>query len=89
MIVHDMYAACRVLNSVICDVGGRECVVVVCGSGEVYVCALDEKGITLAATIELGAKVSQFHCLCSTVATHVHYPHRSCTSRWWQCVEGL
>lgn len=54
-----MYAAYRVVNSVMCDVGGRECVVVMCGSGEVYVCALDEKGITLAATIELGTKVSQ------------------------------
>jgi hypothetical protein len=46
----------QVLKSVICDVRGKECVVVMCGSGEVYVCALDDKGLTLAVTIELGAK---------------------------------
>ena len=37
--------------------------VVMCGSGEVYVCALDDKGLTLAVTIELGAKVSLHYAL--------------------------
>lgn len=51
----------RVLKSVVCDVGGRECVVVMCG-GVVCVCAVDESGLTITAmaTLQLSAKVIIF-----------------------------
>lgn len=49
----------QVLKSVVCDVGGRECVVVMCG-GVVCVCAVDESGLTITAmaTLQLSAKIT-------------------------------
>ena len=51
---------CRILTSRVCCVGGRECVVVMCRGGDVYVCAVSEKEISISATLVLGSKVSHY-----------------------------
>ena len=51
-------SGCRIVTSCVCDVGGRESVVVISGSGEVYVCAISEEGISVTSTLVLGSKVS-------------------------------
>lgn len=38
-------------------VGGRESAVVMCGGGEVFVCAVDTGGLTLVSSLNLGVKV--------------------------------
>ena len=43
-----------------CEVGGRECVLVICGGCQVYTLALDDgdrTGLTLLSTMMLSAKV--------------------------------
>lgn len=41
-----------------CEVGGRESVMVICRSGEVWLCAVAESGLTETRTLQLSAKVS-------------------------------
>ena len=48
----------RVLYSRVCEVGGRESVVVMCAGGEVWVCAIGEEGLSTTARLQLGTTVS-------------------------------
>lgn len=53
---------CRVVESVMCEVGGRESVMVICGGGEVWLCAVDESGLTTTPTLQLSTRV-RLYCI--------------------------
>ena len=46
-----------VVKCVMSEVGGREGVVVMCGGGDVFVCAVESSGLSLTATINSRTKV--------------------------------
>lgn len=68
-----------------CEVGGRECVMVICGGGEVWLCDVDESGLTITATLQLSTKVSLNYSV--TTGSDVSYCHRLLTRQWWHYVD--
>lgn len=51
----------RVVRCAMCDVRGKECVLVMCENGEVYMCTLDDVKLEITSTLVIGSKVSSLH----------------------------
>ena len=61
---------CRVVRSVMGDIGGQESVLVMCEAGDVFVCAVGTRGLTVTSNMTLGSKVSQNILVASFLTAH-------------------